>query len=151
MNPTDSIERRITVHSLPLLLLLLQACSSTPPEPVAESEAPATTSEAQSGSKRRIFEGCVPEKEAKRYESLTGEKVLITFAWNDKREATANPEVPAGVIRIDSSDVIVGFDARVPNLGLYTSVLSYSGHIKGRGDGTFGVNPCSATIEKGSW
>jgi len=151
MDPTNSIERRIMVHSLLLLLLLLQACSSTPPVPIAESEAPAATEEAQSSSNRRIFEGCVPEKEARRYESLVGESVLITFAWKNMGDATADLKVPAKVLRIDSPYVIVGFDPRVPKLDLYISAWIYSGHIKGQGDGTFGVAPCSATIKKGGW
>jgi hypothetical protein len=152
MNPTDdSIMRRTRAHGVPLLLLLLQACSSTPPEPIAENEAHAVTSEAKPSSDRRVFEGCAPAEEVERYESLAGEAVLITFAWKDMKNPAANLKVPARVIRIDSPDVIVGFDPRVPNLDLYTSVWSYSGHIKGRSDGTFGVDPCSATMEKGSW
>jgi len=153
MNRRDPIERRVVRHSLPLLLLLLiQACSSTPPQQaIVESEAPAATDRSQSASNRRIFEGCIAEKEAMRYAGLVGESVLITFAWKDMKESVADLKVPAKVLRIDSPDVVVGFDSRVPNLNLYASVWSYSGHITGRSDGTFGVDPCSANIELGDW
>jgi len=152
MNQRDTVERRVVVHGLPLLLLLLQACSSVPPqESITESQAPAATKQAQADSNRRMFDGCIAEEEAMRHESLVGESVLITFAWKDSEDSIADLKVPAKVVRIDAPYVLIGFDPRVPNLHLYASVWSYSGHIKGRSDGTFGVDPCSATFEEGGW
>ena len=55
------------------------------------------------------------------------------------------------VNRIDPERVIVTFDPRVTNIELYTSVWTYSGHIEPNYDGTFGVDPCSATFEQGGW
>jgi hypothetical protein len=158
MKSNPVISPRVIAWGLPLMLLLSPGCRSTPPEqtgdseaPTTTSEAPATSSEAQPGSDRRIFEGCVPAEAVERYESWAGEHVLITFAWKDMKGTAADLNVPAQIVRIDSPDVVVGFDPRVPNLDLYISVWTYSGHLEGRTDGAYGVDPCSATFEKGRW
>jgi hypothetical protein len=151
MRSKNVIERRITSYGL-ALLLLSQGCSSTPPEPIAENEAPPAASEAGPTSNRRVFEGCDPAEKARSYESWVGESVLISFAWTKKmKEGAADLKAPAKLIRIDPPYVIVGFDPRVRNLDLYVSVWTYSGHVVGRSDGVFGIAPCSATFERGSW
>jgi hypothetical protein len=91
-------------------------------------------------------------KEVQRHEALVGENVLITWAWKKgMNESTAGLQVPATVLRIDSPYLVVAFDRRVANLELFTSVWIYSGHIKSNPDGSFGVDPCSASFEKGGW
>ena len=82
---------------------------------------------------------------------MVGEKVFVTWAWKEMREGTANVEVPAAVLRIDSPWVVGTFHPGVANLQLYTSVWLYSGHIQANADGSFDVDPCSATLEKGGW
>jgi hypothetical protein len=134
-----------------LAALLMQGCSSTPPAADAGGAGPEVTSQSPTGSNRRVFEGCDPAEEARRYERLAGEKVLITWAWQDTSAASAGLKVPARALRVDPPQVEVTFDPRVPNLELLTSVWLYSGHIAANPDGSFRVDPCSATLEKGGW
>lgn len=147
----ETVTHPILVCGVSWLALLVGGCAPTSQAKSTEhAERPAAT-EAGAESNRRIFEGCDPVEEARRYEGLVGESVLITFAWTSTKGAAADLKAPATVIRIDSPYVTVAFDPRVPNLDLYASVWTYSGHIKGQSDGTFRVAPCSATIEKGGW
>ena len=154
MNSKLVLGGRIAACTLPLLILLLLpvGCSSTP-ESAGESESAVATKEAGTASNRRVFGGCNPESEVKRYEGLVGKKVSVTFAWKKDvmREEVADLKVPAGVLRIESPFVAVDFDRKMPNRELYISAWIYSGHIRGLSDGAFGVDPCSASIEAGGW
>lgn len=100
------------------------------------------------GSNRRVFEGCDAVEEARRYADLVGTRVWITWAWRERETASANLRVPAVVLRIDGPSVAVAFDRQIPNLELFTPVWLYSGHIRANPDGSAGVDPCSATIER---
>jgi hypothetical protein len=138
-------------YGVALLTLLLFGCASAPQEEVAKAPAPTPAATAEPKSNRRVFEGCDPAKEASRYESWVGENVLVTWAWKEMSSAAAGLEVPAAILRVDSPYVAVTFNPNVANLELFTSVWIYSGHIKSNPDGSFGVDPCSATFKKGSW
>ncbi len=134
-----------------LLALVGQGCDSTSREAEeAEAKRPVPTVD-MGESNRRVFEGCDAAEVASSHAPLVGEKVLVTWAWQDADAASAGLEVPAVVLRIDSPRVVVNFDSRVPNLELLTSVWLYSGHITANADGSFGVDPCSASFEKGAW
>ncbi len=133
----------------PMILLLAQACATAPPESGAESEGLAATTEAK--STRRIFKNCDPAEKVEGYADLVGEKVLIDLAWEDEKAKSAQLQIPAKVLRIESPYVVVDFDKQVPNLQFYVSVWLYSGHVKAMADGPHGVDPCSATMKKGQW
>ncbi|MDJ0864944.1 MAG: hypothetical protein QNK03_02475 [Myxococcota bacterium] len=145
-----------------LLALLVSACTTgtatTEPRDAVGPSPDAPSSVSQSGAKgaassnRLVFEGCEPVAEARRYAHLVGEEVLIRWAWTDAMsQPGARLLVPAVVLRIDPASVAVRFDPGVANLQLYTSVWTSSGHIRGNADGSFAVDPCSATLQRGSW
>ncbi|MGI9431339.1 MAG: hypothetical protein ACR2PQ_03950 [Myxococcota bacterium] len=108
----------------------------------------APTRSANTGSTRRVFEGCDPVEAARRYEGLVGERVSIQWAWEDEDAASASLRVPAVVLRVDPPQVVVAFESGIRNLPFFTSVWLYSGHVQALPDGSFGVAPCSATIER---
>ena len=125
--------------------LVIAGCAAPPPGETAPR--PPDDAATPSGSNRRIFPGCVGTEAARAHSGLVGQRVRITWAWERMGEASAALRVPATVLQIDPPDVVVRFDADIPNLELFTSVWLYSGHIRARPDGSFGVDPCSATLE----
>jgi len=147
---------RVAIAVSGWLALVASGCVSEPVEkaPVAPAgevvESPAAPMAGAHRSNRRVFDGCDPAREIRRYQGLAGEDVLITFAWQ-KMGAAADLKAPARVLRIDAKSVVVSFDTRVPNLELYTSVWALSRHIQPNADGSFAVDPCSATFEPGGW
>ncbi len=122
------------------------AASGPPAAPILETPDPTSAR-----SNRKIREGCDPVLEAARHEEFAGEPVFITFAWQDMGPHAAELATPAMVLSIEEAWVLVRFDRRIPNLQLFTSVWTTSGHIAPRPDGSYGVDPCSATFEKGGW
>jgi hypothetical protein len=148
MGSMDAVARRSLLIA-PILLLLSQACDTTPPSSSTEGkERPLT---AKANSKRSIFENCKPAEEVERYADMVGKKVLITWAWQQASDRAASLEVPAVVLRLDSPYVVVDFDRRIPSLEIYTFAWQSSGHIKAMPDGAYGVDPCSATLNRGQW
>ena len=143
-----------------LSALLLTACASTGTD-AREAEAQAGAAKAAAAAPghssgphapgRRIFEDCVSADAVLRYEHLVGERVLIRWAWNDPDAPSAQLRVPAHVLRLDAEAVAVDFDARMPNRAVYISAWMYSSHIRANSDGSFAVDPCSATFERGGW
>lgn len=140
--------RRILASSACLLALSSQGCGETRQERSEAEPAAAIAIETPGRSNRRVFEGCDPTEEARRYSSLVGERVSIIWAWQNMGEASAALRAPAVLLRVDPPLLAVAFESGVRNLELFTSVWLYSGHITALPDGSFAVAPCSATLEK---
>jgi hypothetical protein len=149
MTSINAGTRRSIPVMAPILLLLLQACASAPTDSSPDHEPSPATTEAKAS--RRTFEGCDPAKEVERYSDRVGENVLITLAWENQNSKSAELQIPALVLRLESPYVVVDFDRDIPNLKFYTSIWLYSGHVKAMRDGSHGVDPCSATMKKGQW
>ena len=82
---------------------------------------------------------------------VVGERILIAWSWNDPSSESARLRAPATVLRVDADSVAVDFDPRMPNRSIYAAAWTYSGHIRANPDGSFAVDPCSATFERGGW
>ena len=134
-----------------LLALLLQGCGSQPQDIGAASVEVVPTVATDTASNRRVFEGCDSAEAAKEHADMVGEDVLISWAWIDASEQMNALEVPASVLRVESSYMVVAFNPDIPNVEFYSAVWLTSGHIKAMPDGAFGVDMCSATVKKGKW
>jgi hypothetical protein len=114
------------------------------PKPAAAPEAPQQVEDGKAS--RLVFEDCDPAVEARKYEAFVDRRALAVLSWQNMSERAANLKIPVYVKSVDDGVVNVSI-LEIPMREQYLTIWQNSGHIAPSADGTFQMDPCSASIE----